>query len=126
MYVSGTPYRNQPWQADQYSPLDYSTLDPHGGTVQEWRTVIDAMHQLGIYIMFDLTVATLADLVGFTGFLNTSTTFSLYEHDAEWKTEQTYPDFTFTNAWNSNCTMPPFWLDNGGPVILQVTGCYDS
>lgn len=84
------------------------------------------MHQRGMYIMFDLTVATLADLVGFVGFLNTSTTFSLYEHDAEWKTEQTYPDFTFTNAINENCTMPTFWGDDGGPVAIQMKSCYDS
>lgn len=79
-----------------------------------------------MYIMFDLTVATLADLVGFKGFLNVSTTFSLYEHDAEWKTEQVYPDFVFTNSWKSNCSMPTFWGQNGGPVVVEISGCYDS
>lgn len=126
IYVSGTPYQNQPYQADQYSPLDYTTLDAHGGTIVEWRAAIDEIHSRGMYIMFDLTVATLADLVGFVGYLNTSTTFSLYEHDAEWKTEQVYPDFAFTNAWNANCTLPTFWGDDGGPVVIEITGCYNS
>jgi alpha-1,3-glucan synthase len=79
-----------------------------------------------MYIIFDLTVGTLADLVGFTGYLNTSTTFSLYEHDAEWKTAVTYPDFTFNNVWDPQCELPAFWDDDGGPVVIQLTGCYAS
>ncbi|BFZ58455.1 Cell wall alpha-1,3-glucan synthase ags1 [Savitreella phatthalungensis] len=126
VYVSGTIFLNQPYQADQYSPLDYTILDHHQGTIDEWRTVITEMHRRGMYIMLDMTVATLADLVGFKGYLNTSTPFSLYEHDAEWKTEQVYPDFRFTNSWNSSCTMPMFWGDDGGPVAIEVAGCYSS
>ena len=126
VYVSGTIFLNQPWQADQYSPLDYTILDHHQGTIDEWRMVIDEMHRRKMYIMLDMTVATLADLVGFKGYLNSSTPFSLYEHDAEWKTEQTYPDFSFTNSWNANCTLPPFWQGDGGPVQIEMTGCYNS
>ena len=69
--------------------------------------------------MFDLTVGTLADLVGFKSYLNTSTTFSLYEHDAEWKTNEVYPDFAFTNKVNADCVLPPFWGDDGGPLRDQ-------
>ena len=101
-------------------------LDAHGATLQGWRDAISEMHRRGMYIMFDLTVGTLADLVGFKNYLNTSTTFSLYEHDAEWKTNQVYPDFAFTNKFNESCVLPKFWGDDGGPVVIKVQGCYDS
>ncbi|ORY78163.1 cell wall alpha-1,3-glucan synthase ags1 [Protomyces lactucae-debilis] len=126
LYISGTPYLNRPWQADQYSPIDFTILDPHQGTIQEWRNCIDELHRRDMYIIFDLTVGTLADLVGFTGYLNTSTTFSLYEHDAEWKTAITYPDFQFNNVWDPTCELPEFWDDDGGPVVIELTGCYAS
>jgi len=67
----------------------------------------------------------LGDLVGFQGYLNSSTPFTLYEHQAVWKTDRQYLDFSFTNTYNSSCTYPQFWGDNGLPVVLKMTGCYD-
>ena len=42
-------------------------LDPHWGTLNDWKNVIDEIHQRGMYIMADFTVGTMADMVGFDG-----------------------------------------------------------
>jgi alpha-1,3-glucan synthase len=84
-----------------YSPLDFSVLDPHWGTLNDWRNTIDEIHARGMYFMADFTVGTMADLIGFSGFvkiflshaplltcpsfLNTTTPFDLNEHEAVWK-----------------------------------------
>jgi alpha-1,3-glucan synthase len=72
----------------------------------------------------------MGDLIGFTGFLNTTTPFSLKEHKAEWKSDRTYLDFSFSDNYNQTCKYPRFWLETGEPVGSDVTdqmvGCYDS
>ena len=91
-----------------------------------------------MYLVLDITISTyqvpringsdddrLGDLIGAVGYLNTSTPFSLYEHIAVWKSERRYLDFEFTNNYNISCQYPQFWQDNGLPLILAMTGCYD-
>ena len=50
-----------------YSPLDFSVLDPHWGTLADWQAAVDAIHARGMYIMADFTVGTMGDLIGFKG-----------------------------------------------------------
>ena len=50
-----------------YSPLDFTVLDPHWGTLSDWQNVIDEIHSRGMYIMSDFTVGTMADMIGFVG-----------------------------------------------------------
>ena len=50
-----------------YSALDFTVLDPHWGTIDDWRQTIDAIHAHGMYIMMDFTVGTMGDLIGFDG-----------------------------------------------------------
>jgi glycosidase len=50
-----------------YSPLDFTTLDPHWGKRDEWRSLIDAVHARGMYYVVDFTVATMGDLIGWEG-----------------------------------------------------------
>lgn len=80
-----------------------------------------------------LIVNSLADLVGFEGFLNTTTPFEPKEHQAVWKTDHTYLDFTFQNTYNQTCEYPRFWNESGNivlrdsdPVFSQLVGCFDS
>lgn len=49
IYIAGTPFINQPWGADAYSPLDLSLLDQHFGNIQAWRDAITAIHDRGMY-----------------------------------------------------------------------------
>lgn len=85
IFISGTPFINMPWQADSmslpvpstrlcltaddlgYSPLDFSVLDPHWGTLKDWQDTIDEIHSRGMYVMADFTIGTMADLIGFKG-----------------------------------------------------------
>ncbi|EPY52099.1 alpha-1,4-glucan synthase Ags1 [Schizosaccharomyces cryophilus OY26] len=128
IYLAGTPFENQPWGYDQFSPLDYTILDHHTGTIDQWRSAINAIHSRGMYLILDLTVATLADLVGIVGHLNDTggVPFNLNEYNAMWKTHQHYADFNFTNVYNTSCEYPKFWGEDGSPVVLQYKGCYDS
>jgi len=48
-----------------YSAIDFTMLDPHYGTLQQWVTTIDAIHAKGMYIILDFTVGTMGDMIGF-------------------------------------------------------------
>ncbi|KII88464.1 glycosyltransferase family 5 protein [Plicaturopsis crispa FD-325 SS-3] len=133
IYISGTPFLNMLWQADSYSPIDFTVLDPHWGTIQDWVDFIDTLHARGMYFMADFTVGTMGDLVGFEGYLNVSTPFDLNEHNGVWKhpdympwnfTE--YADFQIINTRNESCQMPVFWQDDGTVVNITANGCLES
>ncbi|KAF8197459.1 modular protein with glycoside hydrolase family 13 and glycosyltransferase family 5 domains [Pholiota molesta] len=133
IFMSGTPFLNMLWQADSYSPLDFSVLDPHWGTIQDWRDTIDAIHARGMYFMADFTVGTMSDLLGFDGFLNESTPFSLNEYNIVYKNPNYLPwnfteyrDFEIGNVRNDSCQMPIFWQDDGTVVQVQANGCMAS
>ncbi|GLB34918.1 putative glycoside hydrolase family 13 and glycosyltransferase family 5 protein [Lyophyllum shimeji] len=137
IFISGTPFLNMPWQADSYSPLDFTVLDPHWGTIADWRTTIAEIHARGMYLMADFTVGTMSDLIGFEGHLNTSAPFTLQEHSAIWKHPSYMPwnfteyrDFSIINERNTSCRLPTFWQDSG-TVVPQETfadadGCLQS
>ncbi|KAF2667663.1 alpha-1,3-glucan synthase [Microthyrium microscopicum] len=130
LYVAGSPFLNQPWTADSYSPVDLTILDHHFGTIDDWRAAVTEIHKRGMYIILDNTFATMADLVGFEGYLNTTTPFSLKEHPTEWKSARQYLDFKTSNDYNQTCTYPRFWNETGYPIDKsytdQMVGCYNS
>ncbi|KAI0322220.1 glycoside hydrolase family 13 and glycosyltransferase family 5 domain-containing protein [Amylostereum chailletii] len=133
VFISGTPFLNMIWQADSYSPLDFTVLDPHWGNIDVWRKVIDEIHARGMYFMADFTVGTMGDMIGFEGFLNSSTPFDLNEHDAVWKHPNyipwgfdEYQDFSINNDRNTSCTLPKLWQDDGTVVDVSTNGCLES
>ena len=130
LYIAGSPFINQPWGYDQYSPLDLSILDPHFGTIDVWRNAVEEIHKRSMYVLLDHTMATMGDLIGFEGYLNTTTPFSLQEHKAQWKSERHYWDFDFGNTYNNTCDYPRFWNETGYPIDQEISdrmvGCYDS
>ena len=132
IYLVGSPFINFPWGADAFSPLDLTLLDPHFATIKAWRSYIDEMHRRGMYVLFDNTMSTLGDLIGFEGYLNVSTPLSFTEHDALWKTSRRYHDFSFNNDELDECDVPypRFWDDFGEPVTKNGTenliGCRNS
>ena len=83
-----------------------------------------------MYVVMDNTMATMGDLIGFNGYLNTTTPFSVKEHQVQWKTDRRYMDFNFGNAYNETCAFPRFWNETGFPiddiVNTELQGCYDS
>ncbi|OGM41244.1 hypothetical protein ABOM_010113 [Aspergillus bombycis] len=130
IYLAGTILMNQPWGSDGYSILDTTLLDQHYGTIQTWRDAITEIHKRDMYVLFDNTIATMGDLIGFEGYLNTTTPFSVKEHKALWKSERQYVDFRYDNEYNNTCEYPRFWNETGYPVDKDVTdelvGCYNS
>lgn len=72
----------------------------------------------------------MGDLIGFQGYLNTTTPFLLKEHSAQWKSDRQYVDFHFGNTYNETCQYPRFWNETGFPVSQyvndQLQGCLDS
>ncbi|KAH0360816.1 putative alpha 1,3 glucan synthase, partial [Aureobasidium melanogenum] len=120
LYVAGTPFINMPWKSDAYSPLDFTLLDHHFGNIAEWRAAIDEIHRRGMYVILDNTFATMADLIGFDGYLNESTPFLPEEHQVVWKTERHYPDFAFGNTKTSPCELPRFWDESGSQIQAEA------
>jgi hypothetical protein len=86
-----------------------------------------------MYVILDNTMSTLGDLLGFEGFLNTSTPFSTAGHKVEYKTDRHYLDFDFSNTFKEHCDYPRFWNDSGQRVLAKddstfakLDGCFDS
>jgi len=67
LYIIGAIFLNMPWEADQYSCLDQTILDPHLGDIEDWRNLVDKLHARGMYLVLDMTQATMGDLIGFDG-----------------------------------------------------------
>ncbi|KAK7732518.1 hypothetical protein SLS53_008403 [Cytospora paraplurivora] len=125
IYIMGSPFMNQPWQSDSYSPLDLTLLDQHHGRIQDWRDLVDAIHQRGMYVLLDNTMATLGDLLAFKGAMNESAAFTWNEYDYEWKSDRKYADFLPGDAV-IDCTYPRMWDDDGWPLTINQTTCRDS
>jgi alpha-1,3-glucan synthase len=49
IYIAGTPFINQPWSWNAYSPLDLTLLDEHFGDIEMWRSAITEIHDRGMY-----------------------------------------------------------------------------
>lgn len=58
IYLIGSPFINQPWQSDGYSPLDLTLLDHHHGEIQDWRNLVTAIHDRDMYVVMENTMAT--------------------------------------------------------------------
>ncbi|KAG9187849.1 alpha-1,3-glucan synthase [Alternaria panax] len=133
IYIAGSPFINNPWKADSYSPLDFTLLDKHFGDIVAWRAAVDAIHERGMYVILDHTMATMGDLLGFKGFLNDTAPFEPGEHNVQWKSDRRYQDFSFGNEYKDVCEYPRFWNESGLPVpkeinstFIELVGCYDS
>ncbi|GIZ44984.1 hypothetical protein CKM354_000816800 [Cercospora kikuchii] len=132
IYLVGSAFLNKPWEADGFSPLDHTILDHHLGNITQWREGIKAIHDKGMYVIMDNTMATMANLFGFEGFYNTSTDWSFSEHNMNYISKNRYRDFYQTNEFHEVCPydFPRFW-DQGGNQIIDnntnaMVGCMDS
>lgn len=60
IYIAGTPFLNLPYKADGYSPIDFTLLDHHAGTLTQWRAAVEEIHRRGMYVLLDITGSTMA------------------------------------------------------------------
>ncbi|KAK5352821.1 hypothetical protein LTR61_003949 [Exophiala xenobiotica] len=130
LYIVGSPFINLPWSGDGYGPLDFTLLDHHHGTIQDWRDTVTAIHERGMYVILDNTLATMGDLIGFEGHLNETTPFSWDEYNYVWKGSRRYHDFFPNNSIIDTCRYPRCWGQDGYPVQQEMSesqhSCYDS
>ncbi|KAF2220931.1 hypothetical protein BDZ85DRAFT_297645 [Elsinoe ampelina] len=132
LYLVGSVFHNVPWGADGFSPLDHTFLDRHFGTIQEWREVINEIHDRGMYVLLDNTMSTMGNLMAFEGHLNSSTPWAFKEYDALWKTPIHYSDWDFGNEYHEVCpwTYPRFYQQSGelyqDENTTSMVGCKDS
>lgn len=76
-------------------------------------------------------MATMGDLIGFKGYLNSSAPFKPKEMPVVYKTGRHYHDWGFTEDYNESCNhFPRLYMDNGEEVGKSVyglfSGCYNS
>ena len=132
IYLVGSIMINLPWSSDGYSPRDHTILDHHFGTLQEVRDAIDAIHARGMYVIADNTMATMSDLFGFEGYYNSSAPWSFTEHRMNYISELRYRDFSHSNNFETECSIPypRFWNLEGHLIDDNATramvGCMDS
>lgn len=119
IYLTGSPFLNMPWAGHGYGPLDFTLLDRHHGVIQDWRDTINDIHRRGMYVILDNTMSTMADLLGFQGYENSTslTPFNWGEYDYFWKMpERQYHDFHPHNEINESCVYPRMWDIDGMPL----------
>jgi alpha-1,3-glucan synthase len=132
IYFTGSMMINMPWSPDGYGPLDFTLLDGHHGTINEWRALSEEIHRRGMYLILDNTMATMGNLLGYGGsYLNSTVNFDFDEYDAVWKLpERRYHDFAFGNTRNESCQLPRIWEQNGylepKNITDQFHGCRAS
>jgi alpha-1,3-glucan synthase len=132
IYFTGSMMINMPWSADGYGPLDFTLLDGHHGDITEWRALIDDIHSRDMYVIFDTTMSTMGNLLGYEGkYMNTSVQFNFDEYDMFWKVpERRYLDFDISNTQNESCQLPRVWEQNGYLELKNITdqyhGCRES
>jgi hypothetical protein len=92
------------------------------------RIHMDAIILLSIRLT--VTIDVVGDLIGFQGYLNASTPFSLKGQQTLWKSDRHYLDFDISNDYLPECQYPRFWNETGYPIDKtftdQMVGCYDS
>lgn len=121
VYIAGTPFQNLPWYPDGYSPLDFTLLDKHTGTLNQWHEAIMKLHERGFYVVVDFTISTLSELSYFVNssmsFANTSAPFSTKGYKMKYKhPEYHYTDFQLSNGSSYSCNAPTFWDVTGLPI----------
>ena len=125
IYFTGSMMLNMPWSADGYGPLDFTLLDQHHGAIEEWQALITEIHSRGMYVIFDNTVSTMGNLLGYEGqYENTTVTFNFDEYPMQWKVPgRRYHDFDISNERNNSCQMPPIWETDG---LLELSNFTDE
>jgi len=51
LYIAGSPFINEPWGSDGYSPLDLTLLDLHYAKIEKYREMVTEIHKRGSKIL---------------------------------------------------------------------------
>lgn len=115
-----------------YYPLDYTQIDKNYGTVEEFRELVDTLHNQGIRVMLganlnDPGYPTLLDAVQY-GFAETGLTEDqAAQHIKEWSYDKFFEDRLNWNGWydRSWVRMPDEGWDESNPLEATLYGMPD-
>ncbi|MBP7829489.1 MAG: hypothetical protein KA248_06190 [Kiritimatiellae bacterium] len=99
--TNGTDYHG-------YAQLDFTVLDPRFGTLQDLRDLTTEAHKRGMYVIVDIVVNHMGNLLEFVGAPGPCVPFKFYtdEYQLKWKNSAVqYEDFKFNNSyfWGRYC-----------------------
>ena len=91
---------------------DFTLIDRRMGTLAELRTLTQAAHARGIYVLVDIVVNHMADKLGFEGvpsdqgspFVTHADEYRLFSKSSADPAEQPYTDFQYNNTWDPDGT----------------------
>ena len=115
-----------------YYPLDYTQIDRNYGTVEEFRELVNTLHQQGIRVMLganlnDPGYPTLLDAVQY-GFADTGLTEAqAAEHIREWSFDKFFENRLNWNGWYDRgwIRMPDENWDESNPLEATLYGMPD-
>lgn len=109
----------------QYAQLDFTLLDQRLGTVEDFRALVTAAHELGMYILVDVVMNHMGNLFYFNGHLTDQAPFRFHEGLKEYDDGQReyllkvrdpasciptpaglqpYADFWYNNTWDPSAS----------------------
>eukprot|EP01137_Pigoraptor_chileana_P023315 Opistho-2@89393 len=88
-----------------YAQIDFTVLDDRFGTLDDFREMVDEAHKRGIYVIVDIVVNHMDNLLSFEGHADSSAPFRM--HAGEYRqsyrnASETYRDFTVDNTFYAN------------------------
>ena len=90
-----------------YWITDFTQVDPHLGTNQDPTDLVDAAHQRGIKVFFDIITNHTADVIGYTA----------GDRTAYVSGQQAYRDAGVTRSTTATSPAPPTSLARPGDVV---------
>ncbi|MBU0677327.1 MAG: hypothetical protein KJ626_04350 [Verrucomicrobia bacterium] len=102
-----------------YGQMDFTLIEKRFGTLEDFRSMVDRAHDLGMYVVVDIVVNHLGDLYYFEGYPGGGAPFAF--HIGEYKLiEKTpgvnYPDFKVDNTYYPDGQYPEVYNDSGERV----------
>ncbi len=115
-----------------YYPLDYTQIDKNYGTVEEFRELVDTLHNQGIRVMLGANIndpgyPTLLDAVQY-GFAETGLTEKeAAQHIKDWSFDKFFEERANWNGWYNRdwIRMPDEGWDESNPLEATIYGMPD-
>ena len=110
-----------------YGQIDFTLLDDRFGTLEELRELTSAAHARGMYIIIDIVVNHMEDLLYYGGYEFSSAPFKFHtgEYNVYYRdTNAVYADFVVDNTYYSGGTYCDVFGDSGYRVVDTGSGSY--
>ena len=119
----------------QYAQTDFTLLDPRLGTLAELRALSDACHARGMYLLIDIVVNHMANLLTAVGHETSLAPFRMHIDEYELASRdpsspQPYVDFQYDNTWDASGTYTPtsyaYYNKDGVPHMDTGSGTFTT